>query len=115
MAKIKITGLKELQEALKRNVTLDDVRETVYDHGKQMQFRMQKKAVFSKGYSTGATKKSISLEMKDAGLTAEVGPETEYSPYVEYGTRFMEAQPFISPAYEEQKEMFLKDMRRLVK
>ncbi|MDT2640464.1 hypothetical protein P7D31_10090 [Enterococcus dongliensis] len=35
--------------------------------------------------------------------------------YLEYGTRFMEAQPFMGPAYRAQKEIFKRDMDRLVK
>ena len=76
---------------------------------------MQGKADFKKGYQTGATKDSITLEIVDEGFTAEVGPTTEYSGYLEYGTRKMEAQPFIWPAFNEQVEKFRSDMQRLVK
>lgn len=76
---------------------------------------MQGKADFEKGYQTGETKRSIGLEFENSGFTASVGPETEYSPYLEYGTRFMQAQPFIKPAYNEQKEKFKRDMQKLVK
>ena len=76
---------------------------------------MQSKADFKKGYQTGTTKRSIGLEIKDGGLTAESSPETEYAPYVEYGTRFMEAQPFVRPALEEQATQFKSDMQKLVR
>jgi HK97 gp10 family phage protein len=76
---------------------------------------MQSKADFTKGYQTGTTKRSIGLEIKDDGLTAESAPETEYSPYLEYGTRFMEAQPFVRPALEEQAQQFKSDMQKLVR
>ena len=115
MAKIKVEGLDKLQKALKENVTLDDVKRVVKHHGSELQRNMQGKADFKKGYQTGTTKRSIGLEIKDSGLTAEVGPETDYSPYVEYGTRFMEAQPFVRPAFEEQKPKFKSDMQKLVK
>lgn len=115
MAEIKVTGLKELEKALKDNVTLDDVKRVVRHHGSQLQQNMQGKADFKKGYQTGQTKRSIGLEIKDSGFTAEVGPETEYSPYLEYGTRYMEAQPFIKPAHDEQKEKFKRDMQKLVR
>ena len=115
MAKIKIDGLKELQAALKDKVTLDDVKQVVKFHGGELQRKMQENADFTKGYATGATKRSIGLEMKDSGFTAEVAPETEYSPYLEYGTRFMDAQPFVRPAYNEQKQKFKQDMQKLVK
>lgn len=115
MAKLKIEGLKELQKALKENITLDDVKRVVSRNGKKLQLTMQRNADFKKGYQTGATKDSITLEIVDEGFTAEVGPTTEYSGYVEHGTRKMEAQPFVWPAFNEQVEKFRSDMQRLVK
>lgn len=115
MPKIKIEGLDKLQKALKDNVTLDDVKKVVRHNGKQLQIKVQNNADFKKGYQTGQTKRSIGLEIKDAGFAAEVEPTTDYSPYLEYGTRFMEAQPFVGPAFDEQSAKFKKDMQRLVK
>lgn len=115
MPSIKVTGLEELEKALKENVTMDDVKKVVKRHGSELQKRTQGKADFKKGFQTGTTKRSIGLEIKDNGFTAEVEPTTEYSPYLEYGTRFMEAQPFVKPALEEQKEKFKSDMQKLVK
>lgn len=115
MPRIKVEGLKELQKALKDNISLDDVKRVVRSNGSALQQKMQKNADFTRGYATGATKRSIALEVKDGGFSAEVGPETEYSPYLEHGTRFMEPQPFIGPAYHEQKEKFNRDMQRLVR
>lgn len=115
MAILKVTGLKELQKALKDNVTMDDVKKVVRHNGAEMQQKIQGNADFKKGYQTGATKRSIGLEIKDSGFTAEVEPKTEYAPYLEYGTRFMDAQPFVRPGYNEQKEKFKKDMQKLVR
>lgn len=115
MASIKVEGLEKLQKALKDNVTMDDVKKVVRHHGSQLQKRMQDKADFKKGYQTGATKRSIGLEITEGGFQAEVEPKTEYSPYLEYGTRFMEAQPFVKPALDEQKALFKSDMQKLVK
>ena len=115
MADIKVEGLEKREKKLKKNITLDDVKRVVRNNGSQLQSKMQGNADFKKGYQTGTTKRSIGLEIQDGGFTAEVGPETEYSPYLEYGTRFMEAQPFIKPAHEEQKQKFKQDMQRLVK
>lgn len=115
MSAIKVLGLAKLKMKLKDNVTLDDVRRVVRKNGADMQVKMQKNADFKMGYQTGTTKRSIGLEIKDSGMTADVGPETEYSPYLEYGTRFMEAQPFIKPAYQDQKEKFKRDMQKLVR
>lgn len=115
MPKIKIEGLDKLEKALKDNATLDDVKKVIRHNGAQLQERMQRKADFKKGYQTGTTKRSIGLEIKDGGLTAEVEPGTHYSPYLEYGTRFMDAQPFVRPALDEQVQKFKKDMDKLVR
>lgn len=115
MARIKIDGLEELEKKLKANVTLNDVRRVVRRNGSELQKKMQTKADFKMGYQTGTTKRSIGLEINDSGMTADVGPETEYAPYLEYGTRFMEAQPFVRPALEEQAVQFKSDMQKLVR
>lgn len=112
---IKVEGLAELQAKLKDNVRMDDVKRVVKHNGSEMTKKMIKNADFKRGYQTGDTKRSITLEIEDGGMTAKTGPETEYSPYVEYGTRFMDAQPFVRPAYNEQKEKFKKDMSKLMK
>lgn len=115
MEKMKVTGLKELQKALKDNVTMDDVKKVVRQNGSELQRKTQENADFTKGYATGQTKRSIGLEITDGGFAAEVEPKTEYSPYLEYGTRFMDAQPFVKPAYDEQVQQFKNDMKRLVR
>lgn len=115
MARLKVEGLDELRKSLKDKVTLDDVKRVVRHHGSGLQTRMQNEADFKMGYQTGTTKRSIGLEITDSGFSASVGPETEYAPYLEYGTRFMDAQPFVKPAYDAQKAKFKRDMQKLVK
>jgi HK97 gp10 family phage protein len=36
-----------------------------------------------------------------------------YGAYVEYGTRYMAAQPYFRPAVEEAKRQFIADMRQV--
>lgn len=115
MANIKVTGLDKLEKRLKSNVTMDDVKRVVRKHGADLQKKIQDNAEFTQGYQTGTTKRSVGLEITDGGFTVESGPTTEYAPYVEYGTRFMQAQPFIKPALDEQKKQFQKDMQKLVR
>ena len=115
MPKITITGLDTLQKKLKQNVRMEDVQRVVKHNGSGLQQKMMQKADFTGGYATGTTKRSIGLWLKDGNFTAEVEPGTEYSPYLEYGTRFMDAQPFVRPAFDEQKEKFKSDMQKLVR
>lgn len=115
MANLTVKGLDKLEKKLKKNVSLNDVERIVRLNGSELHRRMQGKADFKKGYQTGTTKRSIGLDIKNGGMTAEVEPQTEYSPYLEYGTRFMEAQPFVQPAFEEQAKQFIRDMDKLVR
>lgn len=115
MAIIKVEGLDKLEKRLKENVTLDDVKRVLRKNGQELQQKIQNNADFKMGYATGQTKRSVGLEIKDGGFTAESGPTTEYSPYLEYGTRFMDAQPFIKPALDDQKKEFQSDMQKLVR
>ena len=115
MASIKIAGLDKLQKKLAKDVTMNDVKRVVRQNGAQLQSKIQEKAEFAKGYQTGTTKRSVTLEITDGGVTAEAGPTIEYAPYLEYGTRFMDAQPFVQPALEEQLPKFKSDMKKLVR
>lgn len=55
------------------------------------------------------------FEMGPGDLTAVVGTNVEYAPYVEYGTRRMAAQPYLTPAAEAMRPAFNKAMSQLVK
>lgn len=115
MAKLRFEGIEELEKGLLEKVGLDAVKRIVQHNGSEMQDGIQSNAEFKKGYQTGATHQSVHLEFEDGGLTANSGPTTEYAPYLEKGTRFMEAQPFVKPAFDEQKKQFKKDLERLTK
>lgn len=110
MGDIKIVGMEKLQKKLKKNVQMDDVKRVVRHNGAEMQTKAQQNAPVD----TGTLKRSIGLEITDSGMTAEVEPTADYAPYVELGTRFMDAQPYLGPAFKDQKEKFKKDMKKLV-
>ena len=42
-------------------------------------------------------------------------PTAEYAAYVEYGTRYMNAQPYMRPSYTAQKEQFKSDLKKLTR
>lgn len=113
--KFRATGVEKLQRHLKNGYDLSDVKRAVRFHGAGLQTKMQQEAVFIHGYSTGTTKRNISLNITDSGFTAECGPTTEYAEYVEYGTRKMTAQPFVRPAFDVQKVQFIADLRKMFK
>ena len=110
MADIKIVGMEKLQMKLKKSADMTEVKRQVRKHGGQL----QEKAMRNAPVDTGFLKQHINLDIGDGGMSAEVEPTAEYAPYVELGTRFMEAQPYLKPAFDEQKEKFKKDMKKLV-
>lgn len=123
-----LKGLEKLQTKLQRVAKMEEVERIVEKHGTEM----QKKAVINasrfRGHyegrgknrrfvrPTGATKRSISVNSsKIDRFKYRVAPGTDYAAYVELGTRKMSAQPFIKPAFDDQKRLFKKDLERLVK
>ena len=115
-------GIHELTVKLTSNMNLDAVRTIVKKNGSNM----QKKAVRNspvgtpestgkKKYKGGHLKDSNFLEIKDGGLTARVYNTAEYSGYVNFGTRLMDARPFMTDAFNEQKEKFKADLKKLVR
>lgn len=108
---IKFTGLDELQRELIRRSHLEAAKTVVAKNGSRLQCGGQEKAPID----TGTLKRSIGLEIKDDGLTALSGPTAHYGEYVERGTRFMGAQPYMRPALNEVKGKFIADLRKLVK
>ncbi len=63
---------------------------------------------------TGATSKSVTVQIKNGGYSASVGAHTKYSPYLEMGTRFMAKRPALIPAFRTQGQIFIKDLKGLM-
>lgn len=114
---IKISGMAELTTAMRKKIPLDSLKTVIQHNGDRLNSAMKRetKTAFVKGYSHKATAGSINTVISDGGLTATVLPTMNYDPYVEFGTRFMEAEPFVRPAFNEVKEQFKSDMDKLVK
>ena len=119
MAKISIrlTGIKQLQQAIERKKDLTPVKMVVAKHGAQLQKKTisNMNAAYTAGYSHGYTAKGTTLDIGDGGLSATVAPHTEYFPYLEYGTRFMSARPTLKPAFAYVSVQFVNDLQKLVK
>lgn len=123
---MELKGLEEMQRALAQKAAQIDgrVKQVVQLNGAELNEKMQRKAEFKGHYEwkkgtgkvfvkpSGNLKRSIRMEIRDGGYTAAVGPHEEYAEYVEYGTRHMEAQPYIKPAYDAQKPQFKSDLKK---
>ena len=123
-----LKGLEKLQSKLQRVAKMEEVEHIVEKHGEAMQKKAVNNASKFRGHyegrgknkhfvkPTGATKRSISVNSsKIDRFRYRVAPGTAYAAYVELGTRKMSAQPFIKPAFDEQKKLFKNDLERLVK
>lgn len=114
---LKVEGLEPLIGTLKDNVTLNDVKRIVAKNGADLtrQMKAQTTKSYVKGYSTGDTAGSINLKMTNGGMTAEVATGTSYSPYVEYGTRYMSPEPIVQPSLDAIAPKFYSDLSRVMK
>ena len=108
---IQIKGLKELEKKLKQTATMEQVKQIVKMNTVEMNAKASRKAPVD----TGFLRRSIIFEIADSGMTGKSTVRAHYAPYLEFGTRFMASQPFMVPAWRAQKEIFKKDMDRLVK
>lgn len=113
MADIKFNGLDELLNglnALKKGCDIGTAKVVKHCGAMCQREEMRKVKVV-----TGTLKRSIYLEISNGGLTATIEPTANYASYVEFGTRFMAARPYVRPAYRKATNEFKKRMKRLVK
>ena len=64
---------------------------------------------------TGLLKASIARKNLPQEQAAIVYTVVEYAPYVEFGTRYQVAQPFMSPALEMNKKSIQASMRSFIR
>lgn len=125
MSEVKLVGMDKLKAKLQKcSGEPYLIKMVVAKNGNQLNEKMKTKMKNAyvtinprtgKGYSTGDTADSVNTVITDNGMTASVGPTTNYSPYVEYGTRFMKAEPAVRPAFEEQVPIFKRDLEAVMK
>lgn len=107
-----INGDVPLMKALQTAANMEAHKAIVKKYGAELQRTAKNNAVFTKGYATGATKRKISLELQVGGFEAKVEAGTDYAAYLEVGTREMNAQPFMKPAFDVVQPRFIADLRR---
>jgi len=67
-----------------------------------------------RGVDTGTLRRSITYEM-DGEDAAEVGTNVEYASYVEFGTSKMKPIPFLTPAFEANREGVVSVIKQAMK
>ena len=108
---IKVQGLDELVDRFntdKKNQLL----KTIVKH---YAARVQKGAIKRVPVATGFLKRSIMPpQFSSDGMYAIIRATAEYAPYLEYATRLMTAQPYMTPAFQEIQRQFLDDIKKAV-
>ena len=109
--KITLSGIDSLLKALSGAEVKGKVGKVVKKHGAAM----HKAALRNVPVDTGHLKRSITIEILDGGMTAKVQEHADYGIYVEMGTRYMGAQPYMKPALNSVEGAFVADLRKAVK
>lgn len=112
MAGIEILGKEELAEFLNKHskTVLEGSKKAVKKYGSLLQTYTK----YAAPVDTGTLMRSIKLDIADEGLSAVVYPTAHYAMYVEYGTRYMNAQPFLKPSLQSVEPKFIQAMDKVM-
>lgn len=103
-----ISGAKEFQKLLIPDKKIDAVKQVVRVNTAQMARNASKFVPVD----TGTLARSGKTAILDGGMTGEYSFNTDYSAYVEYGTRFMYGRFYLKRAFDQQTEKFYNDVER---
>lgn len=106
---VEIIGVERVVGKLRKNATMNDVKNVVKSNVSDMTKNAQRLSPVD----TGRLKGSIVATIDDLEGSTDVG--AHYGGYVNNGTRFMSAQPFLTNAFELQRGNFRREMEMLVK
>ncbi len=109
--KMKLSGVTELKKDLLNQAKMEVVKTAVKYHTASLTEKAQRRAPVD----TGFLERSITQKIENDGLTGIVTAGAEYAGYVELGTRFMSAKPYMEPSFNEVKPAFIKDLERIKK
>lgn len=108
-ASVRVEGLPRLRAAL---LGLSGVgQKVVAREVKRAALNVEGGAKERSPVDTGRLRASIAHEIQEGGLSALVGTNVEYAPHQEFGTQRMAAQPFLFPALEAERPVFLARLR----
>src|SRR5699024_6609308 len=111
MANIVIEGGDEMVRAIRGRFNHDKVARIVKRNTSQAQQTAMRLGEVDPGFM----KRPITRRIDVTGLAGYITAGAEYSPYVEFGTRYMDSQPFMRPAAREQAPIFMNDLRNLIR
>lgn len=106
---MKVVGVEKVAGKLRKNATMNDVKNVVKSNVTEMTRNAQRLSPVDTGFLKG----SITLNI--GGLEGSTDVGAHYGGYVNNGTRFMGARPFLTDSFELQRENFRREMEMLVK
>lgn len=104
-----ISGADDLLSKLNKLASHDDVKKAVKINTVELTALAKRNAP----NDTGHLERSIVPSITD--LEGRVDATADYAFYVEVGTRFMAAQPYMAPSMMVQRVKFLNDLKRLMR
>ena len=109
---IKLNGLdRMLSDFTRAETTIDKkIKEEVKRASSEVTRISQQKAPVDTGY----LRRSIVMEILNNGFVGYIRAYAHYAPYVEFGTRFMDAQPYMSAAMMKVRPEYIKNMKKLL-
>ena len=99
-----VANMKKLSPELKRKISQQVAKSAL---------NIQKGAKERCPVDTGALRNSITVDFYGE-MSAEIAPHMPYAPYVEFGTKKMSAQPYLFPAYEEERPKFEQGLKKAI-
>ena len=98
----------DIEKLSKFNNQLDDKIKTVVQiAARNIEKDSKQRMTDQDAVDTGATRLSIFVSPGTPSFSQHIGPTTEYAPFIEFGTRFMPARPYMIPALEQEKIRFM--------
>lgn len=102
-----VSGVKEFQKLLNTEEKINKVKDVVRVNTAQL----ARNASEFVPVDTGTLARSGKSAILDSGMTGEYSFSTNYSAYVEYGTRFMYGRFYLKRAFDLQTEKFYNDIK----
>lgn len=106
----KLEGVADLEKALDSEKKIKAADMAV----KKNAAKMQQDAMREVPVKTGYLKASIGAGMTVSHMYAKLEPFAHYAAYVELGTRFMDAHPYLRPAWLNASQQLVDDLHRII-
>ena len=109
---VKIVGLNAFVKDLNKQPKI--VQQAVDQEIQKSILRIERSAKKSAAWDTGWMANSIYSTMT-AMAKGEIVSPADYSIYIEEGTRYMAAQPFLYPAFKADYPLLMKNLNKLMR